>query len=84
MKNNFFHNVRIILITVSCDWVDKMYLLYSFIYTVVIIFLFPFEYFKRPRDLRKRWLREKLGSLTHHSSLITHHSFGSTPYLLEK
>ena len=49
-----------------------MYLIYSFIYAVVIIFLLPFEFFKRPKDLRKRWLREKLGLFN--SSLITHHS----------
>jgi 3-deoxy-D-manno-octulosonic-acid transferase len=39
-----------------------MYFLYTFIYTIVIIFLLPFEFFKRPRDLRRRWLREKFGS----------------------
>lgn len=38
-----------------------MYLLYSFIYIIAIIFLLPFEYFKRPKDLRKRWLKEKCG-----------------------
>jgi 3-deoxy-D-manno-octulosonic-acid transferase len=40
-----------------------MYLLYSFIYIIALIFIFPFEYFKRPKDLRKRWLREKFGFL---------------------
>ena len=40
-----------------------MYLLYSLIYTIAIIFLLPFEYFKRPKDIRKRWLREKFGFL---------------------
>ncbi len=38
-----------------------MYLFYSLIYIIAIIFIFPFEYFKRPKDLRKRWLREKFG-----------------------
>lgn len=38
-----------------------MYFIYSLIYTVVIIFLLPFEYLKRPGDLRRKWLREKLG-----------------------
>lgn len=38
-----------------------MYFLYTIIYTIVIIFLFPFEYFKRPKELRKRWIREKFG-----------------------
>ena len=36
-------------------------LIYSFLYFVVLIFLLPFEYRKRPRDLRQRWLKEKLG-----------------------
>jgi 3-deoxy-D-manno-octulosonic-acid transferase len=45
-----------------------MYLLYSLLYFIVIIFLLPFEYFKRPKDLRKRWLREKFGFFD--SSLI--------------
>lgn len=40
-----------------------MYLLYSLIYTIAIIFLLPFEYFKRAKDIRKRWLREKFGFL---------------------
>lgn len=38
-----------------------MYFLYTFIYTIVIIFLLPFEYFKRPKDLRRRWLKDKFG-----------------------
>jgi 3-deoxy-D-manno-octulosonic-acid transferase len=38
-----------------------MYFLYTLIYTVVIISLLPFQYFKRPKDIRKRWLREKCG-----------------------
>jgi 3-deoxy-D-manno-octulosonic-acid transferase len=49
-----------------------MYLLYSLIYIIAIIFLLPFEYFKRRKDIRKRWLREKFGffdsSLTLHPS----------------
>ena len=49
-----------------------MYLLYSLIYTIAIIFLLPFEYFKRPKDIRKRWLREKFGFLN--SSFIPHPS----------
>jgi len=56
-----------------------MYLLYSLIYTIAIIFLLPFEYFKRPKDIRKRWLREKFGFLNssfvpHPSSLIWVHA----------
>ena len=49
-----------------------MYFIYTLIYSLAIIFLLPFEYFKRPGDLRKKWLREKLGLFD--SSLITHHS----------
>jgi len=41
----------------------EMYLLYSLIYIIVLFFLFPFEYLKRPKELRKRWLREKFGIL---------------------
>jgi 3-deoxy-D-manno-octulosonic-acid transferase len=56
-----------------------MYFLYSLLYIIVVIFLLPFEYFKRPKDLRKKWLREKLGLfnsllITHHSSLIWVHA----------
>jgi 3-deoxy-D-manno-octulosonic-acid transferase len=49
-----------------------MYLLYSILYTIALIFIFPFEYFKRPKDVRKRWVREKFGffnpSFTSHFS----------------
>lgn len=38
-----------------------MYLLYSIIYIVALIFLLPFEYIKRPKELRNRWLRERFG-----------------------
>jgi len=38
-----------------------MYLLYSFIYTIVLIFICPFQYLKRPRKNRKGWLKEKFG-----------------------
>jgi 3-deoxy-D-manno-octulosonic-acid transferase len=40
-----------------------MYFLYTFLYTIVIFFLLPFEYFKRPKDIRRKWLREKFGYL---------------------
>jgi 3-deoxy-D-manno-octulosonic-acid transferase len=49
-----------------------MYLLYSIIYIVALIFIFPFEYFKRLGHLRERWLKDKFGLLD--SSLITHYS----------
>jgi 3-deoxy-D-manno-octulosonic-acid transferase len=38
-----------------------MYLVYSLIYCIALFFLLPFEYFKRPENLRKRWLKEKCG-----------------------
>lgn len=38
-----------------------MFAIYTFIYTLAVLFLFPFEYLKRPKALRKRWLREKWG-----------------------
>ena len=40
-----------------------MFFLYSILYSIAIFFLFPFEYLKRPADLRKRWVREKFGFL---------------------
>jgi 3-deoxy-D-manno-octulosonic-acid transferase len=49
-----------------------MFLLYSFLYAIAIIFLLPFEYFKRPKEIRKRWLREKFGLFN--SSVISHSS----------
>ena len=45
-----------------------MYFLYSLIYIVVLLFIFPFEYLKRPKEIRQRWLREKFGLL---DTLIT-------------
>ncbi len=38
-----------------------MYLLYSILYFSALIFLLPFEYIKRPKGLRNRWLRERFG-----------------------
>ena len=38
-----------------------MYTLYSLLYLAALSLLFPFEYLKRPKSLRKKWLREKLG-----------------------
>ena len=40
-----------------------MYLLYTLLYCTVLVFLLPFQYLKRPKKLRKRWLREKFGFL---------------------
>ncbi|MDI6800793.1 MAG: 3-deoxy-D-manno-octulosonic acid transferase [Thermodesulfovibrionales bacterium] len=38
-----------------------MYLIYSLIYLLFLFFLLPFEYLKRHRDLRRRWLKERFG-----------------------
>ena len=38
-----------------------MYLLYSLLYILALLLLFPSEYFKRPRHLRSIWLHEKFG-----------------------
>ncbi|MEN2985335.1 MAG: 3-deoxy-D-manno-octulosonic acid transferase [Thermodesulfovibrionaceae bacterium] len=35
--------------------------LYSLIYLLVLMFFLPKEYFKRPKDLRRRWIKEKFG-----------------------
>lgn len=35
---------------------------YSLVYLVALSFYFPFEFFKRPRELRSLWLAEKLGA----------------------
>ncbi|MDI6890686.1 MAG: 3-deoxy-D-manno-octulosonic acid transferase [Thermodesulfovibrionales bacterium] len=56
-----------------------MYLLYSLAYIVALIFLLPFQYLKRPKELRRQWFREKFGFfdsslLTPHSSLIWVHA----------
>lgn len=54
-------------------------LIYSFLYFIVLLFLLPFQYRKRPKDFRQRWLREKFGSfnfklLTLNSTLIWVHA----------
>lgn len=38
-----------------------MYALYTLLYAVVLIALMPLQYFRRPRDARRRWLRERFG-----------------------
>jgi 3-deoxy-D-manno-octulosonic-acid transferase len=38
-----------------------MYLTYSILYLIALLFLFPFEYLKRPKELRRRWLKERSG-----------------------
>lgn len=39
----------------------EMFFIYSLLYCTAIIILLPFEYLKRPKDLRHNWLREKFG-----------------------
>lgn len=39
------------------------FLFYTLLYSIVLLFILPFEYLKRPVDLRKRWLRERFGFL---------------------
>jgi 3-deoxy-D-manno-octulosonic-acid transferase len=48
-----------------------MYFLYNLIYIIALIFIFPFEYLKRPKDLRKRWLREKFGFFNFNLETLT-------------
>ncbi len=38
-----------------------IYPIYSIIYFFILLFLLPIEYFKRPSDIRKRWLKERVG-----------------------
>ena len=38
-----------------------MYFLYSLLYIIALIFILPFEYYKRPRKFRRQWLKEKFG-----------------------
>jgi len=40
-------------------------LIYSFLYFIVLIFLLPFQYRKRPKGLRQRWLKEKFGFINY-------------------
>jgi 3-deoxy-D-manno-octulosonic-acid transferase len=56
-----------------------MYLFYSILYLTALIFLLPFEYIKRPKELRKKWLKERFGffnalRITHHASRIWIHA----------
>lgn len=35
--------------------------LYTLLYSVALVFFLPYEYFKRPGGLRRRWLKERFG-----------------------
>lgn len=39
-------------------------LFYRILYFFALLILLPFEYFKRPKELRRRWLREKFGIIS--------------------
>lgn len=41
-----------------------MFFIYSFLYFSVMLLSLPFEYTKRPKETRGRWLREKFGFLS--------------------
>lgn len=41
-----------------------MRFLYTFLYCLTLVFIFPIHYFKRPKALRSRWLKEKFGILS--------------------
>jgi 3-deoxy-D-manno-octulosonic-acid transferase len=54
-----------------------MFFIYRLLYSLVLVILLPFEYLKRPKSLRSRWLKERLGfvkplSLTMSRSLWVH------------
>ena len=38
-----------------------MFFLYTLLYSTVLALLFPFQYLKRPRTLRNKWVRERCG-----------------------
>ncbi len=40
-----------------------LYIFYTFFYFLVLLFFLPKEYFKRPKNLRKKWIKEKFGFL---------------------
>jgi len=40
-----------------------MRILYTIIYLIVLIFLLPFEFLKRPPSIRLRWIKEKFGAI---------------------
>ena len=38
-----------------------MYIIYNILYSLVLLFMLPLEYIRRPQQLRSRWLKERLG-----------------------
>lgn len=56
-----------------------MFSLYSLLYFIVMFVLLPFEYAKRPKELKSKWLRERFGfisllSVKNNSPLIWVHA----------
>lgn len=50
--------------------IEKLfYLFYTLLYTIVLLFILPFEYLKRPHDLRSRWLKQRSGFLSPDSGI---------------
>jgi 3-deoxy-D-manno-octulosonic-acid transferase len=49
-----------------------MFLLYSVLYSLALVILFIPQYLKRPAEIRKKWMRDKLGLLD--LSLLTSHA----------
>ena len=49
-----------------------MNIIYNILYFAALVSMLPFEYFKRPAEIRGRWLKERFGFID--SSLITHHA----------
>ncbi|HXX81131.1 MAG TPA: 3-deoxy-D-manno-octulosonic acid transferase [Thermodesulfovibrionales bacterium] len=41
-----------------------MFFAYSLLYTVALLVLLPYEYFRRPKGFRRRWLKERFGLTT--------------------
>jgi 3-deoxy-D-manno-octulosonic-acid transferase len=51
-----------------------MFLVYSLLYAVTVLILFVPEYLRRPKELRRKWLREKFGYVPERDSAIWVHA----------
>lgn len=51
-----------------------MFLVYSLLYAVTVLILFVPEYLRRPKELRRKWLREKFGYVPERDSAIWIHA----------
>jgi len=40
-----------------------MFCIYTILYSIALLFIAPFEYFRRPAQLRRRWLMERFGRI---------------------